>query len=159
MVRYQSFGCAYVLLMRGADSEREILLHIRKNTGYMDGKYDASASGHLEPGETLEECAIRETLEEIGIILQPQDLKFALLYHEPEANYIKAIFTAELPNNQTPKVCEPDKSGDLRWFRLDELPNNVIPFLPKIMQCIKQGIDYADSGATISGIQAACIYK
>lgn len=130
--------------MHGADDEKEILLRVRKNTGYMDGKYDASASGHLEPNETLENCAIRETLEEIGIKLRPQDLNFALLYHEPEANYIKAIFTAELPENQMPRVCEPDKSGELQWFRLNKLPENIIPFLPKIIQCINQNIRYID---------------
>jgi len=148
-VRYQSFGCAFILLTRGEGPQQEVLLHLRQNTGYMDGKYDASASGHLEPGETLENCAIRETLEEVGVRLQPQDLKFRLLNHNPQENYIKAFFTAELPKNQTPKICEPDKSGGLLWAKFDELPDNIVPFLSKVIQCIKQGICYDDGEFTV----------
>lgn len=148
-MRYQSFGCAFMLLMRGKGAEREVLLHVRQNSGYMDGKYDASASGHLEPGETLENCAVRETKEEIGIDLRPQDLEFKLLCHNVEENYIKAFFTADLPEGQTPRVCEPDKSGGVQWFRLNNLPENIVPFLPKVLQCIERNIQYDDGDFTV----------
>lgn len=150
-MRYQSFGCAFMFLMRGEGNKREVLLHIRKNSGYMDGKYDASASGHLEPGETLEECAIRETVEEIGISLQPEELKFGLLCHNTEENYIKVFFTADLPKGQTPQVCEPDKSAGLQWFRLDRLPENIAPFLIEVLECIQHGIYYDDGDFTVLG--------
>src|SRR5690242_999159 len=34
------------------------------------GTWDSSASGHLEPGETYDHCAIREVKEELGLALQ-----------------------------------------------------------------------------------------
>lgn len=148
-MRYQSNGCAFMLLMRGGNAEREVLLQLRKNTGYMDGKYDASASGHLEPGETLESCAIRETFEEIGVKLRPEDVKFGMLNHAYHENYIRAVFYAELPEGQIPRICESDKSGDLRWFKLNEMPENTVPFLPNAIKCIERGIYYDDNDFSV----------
>ncbi|WP_353777625.1 NUDIX domain-containing protein [Winogradskyella sp. 3972H.M.0a.05] len=37
--------------------------------------WDVSVAGHVDAGETIEEAAIRETQEEIGLIIQETDLK------------------------------------------------------------------------------------
>lgn len=147
-MRYQSFGAAFVLLMRGSGEEREVLLNLRQNTGYHDGEYDVSASGHLEPGESFEECAIRETMEEIGVELKPEAVKFVLLNHDAKENYIRAFFMAELPDGAKPLVCEPEKSGGLLWARLNDLPENIEPFHRKVFECIKRGIYYDDGDFT-----------
>lgn len=147
-MRYQSFGCAFVLLMRGSGENREVLLHLRQNTGYRDGQYDVSASGHLEPGESFEQCAIRETMEEVGVLLKPEDIKFCLLNHHVGENYVRTFFSAELPAGATPQVCEPDKSGGLLWANIHNLPANVEPFIPKVLDCIKYGIYYDDGDFT-----------
>ncbi len=49
--------------------EEEILL-IRKKRGLGAGKI-VGPGGRLEPGETILECAIRETIEEVGVV--PED--------------------------------------------------------------------------------------
>src|SRR2546428_2747077 len=33
------------------------------------GRWDSSASGHLEPGESYDACALRELREELGLVL------------------------------------------------------------------------------------------
>ena len=49
------FKCAaYIIPRRG----NEVLLSLRKNTGYMDGNYSLVA-GHVEAHETIEEGIIR----------------------------------------------------------------------------------------------------
>jgi isopentenyl-diphosphate delta-isomerase len=40
------------------------------------GLWDVSAAGHLSAGESATEAAVRETFEEIGLKLVPQDLQF-----------------------------------------------------------------------------------
>ncbi|WP_245544781.1 NUDIX domain-containing protein [Mobilicoccus pelagius] len=59
---------SYVYLLRGD----EVLLQRRQNTGYMDSHWVAGAAGHIEPGETARHAAVREALEEIGVIIPPR---------------------------------------------------------------------------------------
>lgn len=146
--RYTSNNCAFMILTRGQGREREILLHLRENTGYMDGMYDFSASGHLEPGESLQTCAIRETAEEIGVTLDPAAVRLVFISHNITENYIRTIFAAELPIDATPRVCEPEKSGGLLWAKPTELPENIEPFIPKILAALRLGLNYDDGTFT-----------
>ncbi len=59
---------AAVILLNG---KREMLLQKRMD----DGTYTLSAGGHFLLGETYPQAAIRETKEEIGIILAEADLE------------------------------------------------------------------------------------
>lgn len=147
-MRYQSFGCAFMILWRKNEADYEVLLQLRQGTGYMDGYYDLAASGHLESGESLQDCAIRETREETGIELSPEAVKFVFLNHEFEENYIRTIFAAELPADAQPKVCEPNKNGGFIWAKPHELPENVRPFIPKMFAAIKLGLSYDDVNFT-----------
>ena len=68
-----SFGlvpAAYVFLF---DGDR-VLLQLRSNTGYYDGWWAASAAGHVESGESVFAAAVRETSEELGIVIDADDL-------------------------------------------------------------------------------------
>lgn len=57
--------------------EGRLLLQKRSgNKVIQPGKWDASAGGHLAPGETWEEAAVRETGEELGVKLSGKDLTF-----------------------------------------------------------------------------------
>ena len=64
---------SYVLLLRG----REVLLQRRQNTGYMDGFWVAGAAGHVEPGETSRQAAVREVREELGVDIDAGNLELA----------------------------------------------------------------------------------
>jgi serine O-acetyltransferase len=61
------------MLREGEDGRREVLL-IRKKRGLGHGKINGPG-GKLEPGETLEESAARETQEEVGLL--PENLREA----------------------------------------------------------------------------------
>src|SRR6478609_2484026 len=65
--RFRVVPAAYVFLLRPGDDGDEVLLQLRRNTGYMDDHWAAAAAGHVERGETAYDAARREAAEEIGV--------------------------------------------------------------------------------------------
>lgn len=119
--------CAVVLILTKMENGKEyVLLLKRQNTGILDGKYDISCCGHLEKGETLKEAIVRETKEEIGIIVSKDNLHYSSTIHcdfEGDEYLLVAFYTNQYEG--TPKIMEPDKSSELAWFPIHELPNEI----------------------------------
>ena len=87
--RYDSKVIVFLILTRVNNGKKQILLQKRKNTGYMDGKYDMACSGHLEKRETLSQAVVREAKEEIGITINEMDLELVSVIHPYQENYLK----------------------------------------------------------------------
>ena len=51
------------------------------------GSFWGLPKGHIEDNETIEQCAIRETFEETGIILTPTDLKRSYTVYNGDGVY------------------------------------------------------------------------
>ena len=81
-----------------------------------------SAGGHLEFGETLEECARREALEEFGIHIQRMTFLCVSNIVAYDRHYIDIEFLGDL-SIQIPKIQEQDSFANLQWFSLSELPS------------------------------------
>lgn len=114
----------YLMLIRG----QKILLSRRAHTGYEDGKYSLPA-GHIEEGETLTDGTCREIKEEIGISLKPKDLQLVHVMHRKHIDIRMDFFFTTKKKGLKPKNHEPGKSDDLRWFPLNKLPSNTIPYI------------------------------
>lgn len=133
--RYQTKVAVFLILARMKnDNKKEILLQKRINTGYMDNMYDFAASGHLEKGESLVESVIRETKEEIDVVVSKENLKLINVQHHYKEDYIRVFFYTEKYVG-TPKINEPNKCGDLSWFDINQLPENVIPANKRVLDC------------------------
>lgn len=124
---------AYVFLLREADAGgaavTEVLLQLRRGTGYMDEHWAAAAAGHVERGETAEDAARRECREEIAV----DDLRLRFVtamqrtaHDLPIDERVDFFFTARSWSGE-PRIVEPAKCADLRWFPLDALPDPVVP--------------------------------
>jgi len=134
---------AYIVFIR---NENEILLSRRFNTGYEDGNYSLPA-GHIEHGETATECAIREAQEEVGVILQPSDIKAAHVMYRiaPHQDRDRICFFMHAQHwRGEPQNMEPDKCDDLSWFKLSALPENTIPYIRFTISKIAQNILYSE---------------
>ena len=85
--------------------------------------------GHLEGGESWEECAIRETLEETGLKIHNVKLGTVTndIHTKEGKHYITLIMTADLLEG-TPERKEPEKCLEWKWFSWDNVPKEL--FLP-----------------------------
>ncbi len=102
------------------NNQNKILLGKRKNA-HGDGDW-APPGGHLEFGETPIECAKRELCEETGLkLLHSRELSFTNdIFFEDNKHYI-TIFVQGIVDGE-PKVLEPDKCSEWKWFDWDALP-------------------------------------
>ena len=128
----------------------QILLLRRFDTGYEDGNYSVVA-GHLEAGETVTQAAIRETREEVGVTLAPDDLQIVHVMNrksEPGRSESDRIdffmvvrrWAGEITNT------EPHKCDHLAWFPLESLPQNMVPYVKYAIGKYQEGSYYSEFG-------------
>lgn len=141
--RFVVVPAAYVFLLRTGTScgRTKVLLQLRQGTGYMDDHWAAAAAGHVERGETAHDAARRETLEEIGVT--DVALEFVTSMQRtrrdlPIDERIDFFFTAWSWSGE-PRIVEPAKCADLRWFALDELPDPVVPHERVVLDGLRDG--------------------
>jgi 8-oxo-dGTP pyrophosphatase MutT (NUDIX family) len=123
--RYRSIIDVHVILERNS----EILLLERQGTGYCDGMLHLP-SGHLEEDETVNDGAAREAYEEVGIRIDPADLRLAaVVHHRQRADLARiGMFFATSQWEGEPFNAEPDKCGKLVWCDPSVLPSNTIGY-------------------------------
>ena len=123
------------------EHEGQILLGLRQNTGYADGLWHVPA-GHLEAGESIVAAALRETLEEVGVHIDPKNLHFALAIHRTEpGNQVDRIgfFFVARQWHGTVHNAEPDKCKEVRWFPYDALPESMVPYAQVALTAYHRG--------------------
>nr|WP_253308605.1 NUDIX hydrolase [Rickettsia endosymbiont of Ceutorhynchus assimilis] len=110
------------------NSKNEILLGKRINS-HGESSY-APAGGHLEFGETFEQCAIREVLEETNLIIENPEFIAVTndIFEKEQKHYVSIFLKAHCLNEDQLQNLEPHKVKSWQWFVLDNLPNNL--FLP-----------------------------
>ncbi|MET7333044.1 NUDIX domain-containing protein [Nonomuraea sp. NPDC005650] len=119
--RFRAIVDVHVLLLR----DSEVLLGRRAGTGYGDGLWHLP-SGHLEAGESATEAAVREAGEEVGVAIDPADLRFVHVMHRaPER--VGLFFAADTWIGE-PYNAEPHKCSEVAWWPLDGLPHDMVGY-------------------------------
>ena len=139
--RFVVVPAAYVFLTRGRGNDTEVLLQLRQNTGYMDGHWAAAAAGHVERGETAIDAAHREAAEEIAV--GDLELEFVTSMQRtrhdlPIDERIDFFFVSRSWSGE-PRIVEPEKCAELRWCRLDSLPDPVVPHELAVLNALRSG--------------------
>jgi 8-oxo-dGTP diphosphatase len=107
--------------------DNKILMGKRKNS-HGEGTWSLPG-GHLEFGETPQECAIRETKEETDLDIENvQAGPYTNDVFENEGKHYITLFMIAKHKTGQPKNMEPDKCESWQWFDIDKLPDNL--FLP-----------------------------
>ncbi|WP_199444549.1 NUDIX hydrolase [Umezawaea beigongshangensis] len=116
----------HVLLLR----DGHVLLTRRRDTNPdFDGLWHLP-SGKLDAGESALHAAVREAEEEVGVQIDPADLRLVHTLHVngsgPEPR-LGLFFTTRRWNGE-PRNREPDKCSAVRSYALDALPAQLIDY-------------------------------
>jgi ADP-ribose pyrophosphatase YjhB (NUDIX family) len=146
MDRPRVIPTVYLVLMQ----EGKILLSRRCHTGFQDGKYSLPAGHPATNDEPLSHTMIREAKEEVGIEISLKDLELIHVMHrkqtEPsDERRINLFFTAKKWKGE-PKIMEPDKCNDIRWFEMDNLPKSTISYVKQAIDCFRKNVRYSEYG-------------
>ncbi|WP_103063448.1 NUDIX domain-containing protein [Actinomyces qiguomingii] len=131
----------------GRPANTEVLLQLRRNTGFMDGHWAAAIAGHVEPGESVTATAVREGAEEMGVVIDPGELMPLTAMHRSNAvdgpaleQRVDFFFTLTRWRG-TPEIREPAKCGGLEWFALDALPEPIPPHELAALRLLAEALD------------------
>ena len=130
--RFKLIGGVFCLIIK----DNKVLMELRKN------KFDAGlyslVGGCMEDGETVKQAAVREIKEEVGLEVHEDDIEVISVLHRitPKPDSWQSIEFVLLVNkfSGNPNLLENNVCGDLKWFPLENLPQN-------ISHCAKQAID------------------
>ncbi|MCA9353104.1 NUDIX domain-containing protein [Patescibacteria group bacterium] len=101
----------------------QVLLGERKGA-HGEGTW-AFPGGHLEFGETLVECSLREVAEENGVeISNIHFAEFTEDIFDDSKHYLTIFMLADYISGE-PQNLEPHKCNGWKWFHWDVLPENV----------------------------------
>ncbi|MFH0922455.1 MAG: NUDIX domain-containing protein [Candidatus Micrarchaeota archaeon] len=114
----------------------KILLGLRHNA-HGEGSW-CLPGGHLDYGETFEECAQREVFEEAG--LKIKNLRTLCvnndLFEEEQKHYVTIGMAGDWDSGEI-EIKEPEKFNPAKWFSLDALPQPLFMPTGKIVEALK----------------------
>ncbi|RLE42398.1 DNA mismatch repair protein MutT [Candidatus Woesearchaeota archaeon] len=98
---------------------KTLMIHrIKKADDIHKGKWNG-LGGKIKPGESPEECVIREVMEESGLKLEKPELKGLLLFKNFKGDdWYVFVFIAEKFSGKLSE-CE---EGELAWIKDEQLP-------------------------------------
>lgn len=135
---------ALILLL---NSNNEVLLLRRINTPFCNGCYSLPG-GEIKRGETARETIVREARDSLRIVVKAQDLEFShVMYrkcNEPE--FFAVVFKPLDWYNLERSWYDNERYDDLRWFSLDQLPDNMVPAHRHAIEQIQKNIPYSEHG-------------
>ena len=146
MGHFQIIPAAYLLLLRGEATDTEVLLQLRgPGASYMSGHWASGAAGHVEYGESVATAAAREAVEELGIEVPESAIEPLCAMQRSEPGNPDPIeqrvdfFVTARQWSSEPTIREPSKCLELRWCRLDQLPQPVVPHEREVLRRLSAG--------------------
>lgn len=126
----------------------QVLLQRRgDNAAFAPGTWHLPA-GHCET-EPAHACAVREAGEELGVVIDPQDLRLVhTLHYRDHAQPLPRLqmFFQVLAYRGTPRICEPDRCAALRWHPASALPTPLVDYTAVTLTAIAAGRTFTHMG-------------
>ena len=109
-------GACVWLVRKAADGQVQILFQKRALSIANGGFYDASAGGHIDEGEDPLTAALRETREEIGLTLAPEELRFVTA-HATDKKFI-TVYLSDRTGRNDMLTLDPAEVELTEWVTL-----------------------------------------
>lgn len=112
-----------IAILKTIDGKKKLLLGRKEREvkwRFPGGKVDVTDEG-------LEHCGVREAMEETGILINPEDMKYVFSHlvndwryrDNPDQKIMTTLYVAHLKNDQ--EGMAGDDLKEVRWFDLDEI--------------------------------------
>lgn len=135
----------YVLLM--LEKSGQILLTQRNDNASFGKNLWQLPGGRYEKGETATKALQREAQEELGIDIQPKDMELVHVVNRQGTENELMLLTFESDKwTGEPENKEVNKASDIKWFNINELPDNIIPAHKQALENIKSKVTYSEHG-------------
>jgi 8-oxo-dGTP diphosphatase len=155
-VEQRTHTCLCFYLRDRSDGRTEVLLG-RKKTGLGAGKV-VGLGGHVEPGESAAQAAVREVAEESGLVVDPADLRDAAVvdWRFPARPAWDMWVTAFTTSRAVGEARETREIAPL-WFPVDALPLDTMwddarHWLPRMLsgQRLEAEVVFADDNEHVA---------
>lgn len=123
----EKFLSSVYLLIK--NDKGEIILNRRKGTNLWPG-FLALPAGHIDKNENAYDAIKRESYEELGITIDINDIIDTFVVNRRNKSlepYYDVYFVINKYKGNI-RICEPNKSSELKWVKINELPNDMITF-------------------------------
>lgn len=91
--------------------------------------WGSSCAGHVDVSETLEEAALRELSEELGITIKEEELKILiykkLVLRQNSNSNVRTWYYIKTDLDISDFTIQKEELSEIRWFSLDEVISNV----------------------------------
>ncbi len=141
--RFKLRASVHILFLK----EDQLLLSLRKNIS-SDGLYGVVA-GHLDGGESVTQTIIREAREEADVEIGLGDFEIATVCHslisQSKIEYIQFYVICRSWQGEI-KNKELGKCGELKFFPINSLPENMVPYVRDGIEKTLAGVKYYEYG-------------
>jgi 8-oxo-dGTP diphosphatase len=130
------------ILVAAAVLEREgkILAARRKKGAHLEGRWEFPG-GKLEPGESPQECLVRELQEEAGILVEPREILEVVFHRYSEKSVLLLFYRCELASGEPEALdCE-----EILWVPRAELAS--LDWAPADVPFVRRLAGIADDAA------------
>ncbi len=134
-------AASYAVMTREGSRGTEVLLQLRRGTGFMDGWWACAAAGHVEDAAAPSEALARESVEELGVApteVAPLTTLQRSSLVGPLEQRVDFFFHVTAWSGE-PWLREADKAADLRWWPLADLPDRVVPHERIVLSGLREG--------------------
>lgn len=111
-------GGACVWLVKREEEKTFVLFQERSKNVKNGGLYDSSAGGHIDEGEDPLTAALRETEEEIGLKLQPNELNFVCSYTTDKK--LIYVYLSDRTDKNDELVLNKAEVESVEWVSLED---------------------------------------